>query len=226
MSNSVVNGEIAVNTCSSKEKLFRIGQIYRNTRRLDDQNNKFLAWFKIGDFPGLDNSRGIRSMKFKYLPEENSIPAFVVLISKEGNTSTNHNPWSDVVDHKIGKIYYWGDAKYSEIKNFNEYTGNKLFEQIRDVAHKQRSKMVPPILHFATIRPGFMEFNGLCVLNRMDVAEYEDKGFLVENYKYELDILNTEVDVKWLHSRVLSKSIKEIDLMAPKVWTDYLNNIL
>src|SRR5215203_2180387 len=63
--------------------------------------------------------------------------------------------------------------------------------------------VVPPILHFSKKATGTLRFNGLCILDRLELTWFEDQGRPVRNYRAHLTILDEEfVDVTWLHSRV------------------------
>jgi hypothetical protein len=86
-----------------------------------------------------------------------------------------------------------------------------------------RRTLVPPILHFSKKATGTLRFNGLCVLDRLDLTWFEDHGRPVRNYRASLSILDEEfVDVAWLHRRVNSAAVVETGAEGPPAWERYV----
>jgi len=74
---------------------------------------------------------------------------------------------------------------------------------------------------------GFVRFNGLCVIERMDIAWFEDHGRPVRNYRLQLAILSEEfIDVDWLHHRALAESIDHLTKGEPGTWRRYRAGVL
>lgn len=200
-------------------KIYKIGHNYKDILSVSKSEDQFVSWFAYNG-SGIGNSGGIRSAK--YLNIDAELPSYIVFITRSFSHHW-HNPWEDTIDFASGTIFYWGDAKASKEKGYNDFRGNKnlikIFEKILD----NQLNEIPPILHFSKVARGVVKFNGLCVLKNMELTWFEDQGIPVKNYRCELSILNTEtVDVKWLHSRVKCKDIDEINNLAPKIWKDYL----
>ena len=51
---------------------------------------------------------------------------------------------------------------------------------------------MPPILHFSRREKSVIRFNGLCVLDRLELTWYEHHGRPVRNYRAHLTILDEE----------------------------------
>lgn len=215
---------------------YRVGYSYRDltsTRR--ESGDEFLNWLNQPDGPQsqpntIGATGGIRPKRFTNpnlkLPKEfENIPAAIIL------TTTNisqqyHNPWEDLIDYSTGQIIYWGDAKYEEArrdKKYSDFKGNKVLLKVNELLLRQDRKLVPPILHFSRNRKGYVQFSGLCVLERIETSWFEDKGRPITNLRCILSILDLEeVETDWLHSRASAVRAEEIDSKSPPVWKEYL----
>ena len=84
--------------------------------------------------------------------------------------------------------------------------------------NEHRWPEVPPILHFSKDEGGTVKFNGLCVLQDLRDAWFEDDGRRVQNYHATLDILPVELlDVAWLRSRAGGGP----EVHGPRPWEIY-----
>jgi hypothetical protein len=87
--------------------------------------------------------------------------------------------------------------------------------------------LVPPILHFSKKRTGVLEFNGLCVLDRLELTWFEDHGHPVRNYRAHLTILDEEfVEVAWLHSRMRASAASDLTGRGPATWRRYQDGVV
>ena len=71
---------------------------------------------------GMRNMGGIRWLKTKSPSREGSDG--IILLTNHASSAT-HNPWDDEVNHHIGNIQYWGDAKHHQSKSLDDFEGNK-----------------------------------------------------------------------------------------------------
>ncbi|MBK9415431.1 MAG: hypothetical protein IPN61_18765 [Bacteroidetes bacterium] len=175
-------------------KVFKVGHSYIDNIGNAKEKDEF-----VSILPGMGNSGGIRPVRFhKY---KSLLPSYIVLITSQINHRSD-NPWDDIIDYVSGKIYYWGDAKFNKYKSYKEFQGNmvllRTYETVLDADYKE----VPPILHFSKAEKGKVVFNGLCVLNKLEMTWYEDDGKPIKNYRSELTILDEdEISVDWINSR-------------------------
>lgn len=97
------------------------------------QEDKFASQVSIDRSQrwGIANSGGIRKLSSgeKDTKNEKKIPAAIFLISNQNPTGF-HNPWDDSIEYATGTIRYWGDAKYKEGKEINDWNGNLLLSKI------------------------------------------------------------------------------------------------
>src|SRR6185295_16092447 len=191
-----------------------LGHSYIDDIANSKERDQFVKWL-----PGIGNSKGIRPVKYKYLKTE--LPAYIVLITRQV-MHRHYNPWDDIVDYASGKIYYWGDAKFNNDKNFREFDGNRVLLKTYETVLDGNLEALPPIIHFSKTESGKVVFNGLCVVRNLDMTWYEDKGKPVKNYRCELIILDQEeIDVAWLNNRANSQNDSEINNGSPQIWIDY-----
>ncbi len=193
---------------------FKIGHEYVDDIANSKEKDQFVKWL-----PGIGNSGGIRPVKFKNITFE--LPSFIVLITRQ-TAHRHHNPWDDIIDYMGGKIYYWGDAKYDINKSYIDFGGNKILMKCFEAYLNKDFHHIPPILHFSKERRGKVIFNGLCVLKKLELTWYEDKGKPIKNFRCELDVLDEyEVDVNWLIERSNLNLISDINFNVPKVWMEF-----
>jgi HJR/Mrr/RecB family endonuclease len=194
---------------------YKVGHSYVDDIANSKNKDQFVKWL-----PGMGNSGGIRPVKFKNIKTD--FPAYIILITRQ--TAHHHyNPWDDIVDYVSGKIYYWGDAKFNKEKNYKDFAGNKILLKTYENVLDANYETIPPILHFSKTESGKVVFNGLCVIRKLEMTWYEDKGKLIKNYRSELIILDEEeVSVAWLNERVNCKIHSEINKLSPPIWRDYV----
>ncbi|UII78610.1 restriction endonuclease [Flagellimonas sp. CMM7] len=198
---------------------YKIGHNYKDILSVSRENDQFVSWFSL-DESGIGNSGGIRAAK--YLNIVSHLPCYIVLITRTISHRW-YNPWEDIVDYSTGFIFYWGDAKFSSKKNYEQFRGNKHLRNVFDKVLENKLSEVPPILHFSKVKSGLVKFNGLCALTNLELTWFEDKGNPVKNYRCELTILDIEqVQLSWLHGRVNCKAEEALNEKAPKVWRDYI----
>ncbi len=144
---------------------------------------------------------GIRPLKFINLDER--APAAIVLVTDERSAGSATNPWDDLVDIPHGRIVYWGDAKFHADRTVDDFPGNRALRDAFNRVLDSQMAVVPPILHFSKRMTGVVRFNGLCVLDRLELTWFEDRGRPVRNYRAHLSILDEEfVSVDWLQARM------------------------
>ena len=102
---------------------------------------------------------------------------------------------------------YWGDAKFHSKKTVDDFPGNRALRDAFNQVLDSQVALVPPILHFSKRTTGTLQFNGLCILDRLELTWFEDHGRPVRNYRAHLTILDEEfVDVSWLQARMTATS--------------------
>jgi len=127
-----------------------------------------------------------------------------------------------LVDHASARIVYWGDAKRHSSRSYADFAGNKALAAVWEAILDHAQPFVPPILHFSKPRSGSVVFNGLCVLERLELTWFQEGNSPVKNYRCHLGILDTDiVDAIWLRKRVAAQSLAELDQGAPGAWTAY-----
>ena len=202
---------------SSTEKFYTVGKKYRDKGSPNKEGDQFLRWINLPG-SGMKNMGGVRWLKSKSKHRKNSDG--IVLISSHLKTDS-HNPWDDVVDHHLGLIRYWGDAKFDENKRIDDWIGNKNLRNAIDESNRQ---LHPFILHFTKHEKGWMTFNGLCVMKSLDLAWFQDKGRPVQNYRATLSILDcNHISTDWLTNWRTKDTIEERLEKAPQAWIDYID---
>lgn len=195
---------------------FRVGQEYRDTGSPNKEEDQFLRWINLPN-SGLKSMGGIRWLKTKSNKRES--PDGIILLTNEV-ASAMHNPWDDLVNHHLGTIRYWGDAKHHPTMRIDDFSGNK---NLRKAIDEPRRSQRPFILHFTKKRKGWVTFNGLCVLDSLDLGWFQDKQRPVQNYRATLTILNCEyVNAQWLADWRVKESLTERLDLAPEAWNEYI----
>ena len=157
---------------------------------------------------------GIRPLKFVTLNEATT--AAIVLVTDERSAGSTSNPWDDLVDIPHGRIVYWGDAKFDSNCLVDDFSGNRALRDAFNQVLDGQVALVPPILHFSKRETGKLRFNGLCVLDQLELTWFEDHGRPVRNYRAHLTILDEEfVDVAWLQSRMMATSRSALVTQGP-----------
>ena len=172
------------------------------------------------------NMGGIRALKFTQVVV-GPLPAYIVLVTDMRSRGSAANPVEDLVDLPHGRILYWGDAKFDSKRTIDDFPGNRALRAAYDQVLDQRLAIVPPILHFSKLETGFLRFNGLCVIDRLDLTWFEDHGRPVRNYRLQLTVLYEEfVDVEWLRWRTSIHDIGELLGKGPKAWRRYQDGLI
>jgi hypothetical protein len=196
---------------------YRVGERYYDSK--DPDRDQFQSWIKGPLESGIGNSSGIRVVKSKTGPREGEVTA-VVIVSSDLDDNDEFNRWNDEFDLAAGRIRYWGDAKRDgsgagEPIDEDSFPGNAQLRSVhRSNTDGQRSHY-PPLLVFRRPESGVVEFNGLCVIERVELDEFDDKGVPTPNYLYHLGVLDVEeVPLAWIHQRTETGSNE----LAPDVW--------
>jgi hypothetical protein len=198
---------------------YRVGHTYRDTASLKGSGDQFLAWLNQPG-SGMRNMSGVRPLKHIQLAAPT--PAVVILVTGATSAGSTANPWEDVVDFRHGSVVYWGDAKFDVKRSVDDFPGNRALRDVWNEVLDGHVQHVPPILHFTRRETGYVEFTGLCVLERLDLSWYESAGKPVRNYRAHLAILDEEyVDVDWLQARVRANSSADLVGHGPKAWRRY-----
>jgi hypothetical protein len=202
-------------------KKYRVAHAYVDKGNPHLEGDEFSGWLAI-DGRTIGMTGGIRPRAYVN-PIGTVLPAYMVLVTAHiaGDYS---NPWHDVIDDRAGMIRYWGDAKYSDReKSCDAFAGNRCLKAIYDELLVGDRTILPPILHFSRPSTGQLVFNGLCVLETVELSWFEDHGRPIRNYRYSLSILDDEfVSVDWLRSRVVSMSKQCLLEGSPASWNDYI----
>lgn len=193
---------------------YKIGHEYIDDIANSNSSDQFVKWL-----PGIGNSKGIRPAKSKN--EETKLPAFIILVTRNVSHK-HHNPWDDIVDYGSSTIFYWGDAKFSHLKNYKDFDGNRCLIAVYEKYLDGNLSEIPPILHFSKRQKGKVTFNGLCIIKGAQLTWFEDEQKPVKNYRFELTILDEEkVNVSWLLKRI--QSIRESNSLAPESWVSFIS---
>jgi len=206
-------------------RTYRVGHLYRDRASKTREDDEFLHWLS-SEGETIPNSSGIRFKDFRGKsltdPESNKgVPAYFILLTSGVHTQS-HNPWDDIIDHRAGEIYYWGDAKHaSRTKHYDDFPGNARVIAANNLRLAGRHGDLPPFLHFTRVRSGWIRFNGLCSLTDVRLTWFEDKGQPVKNLRLALAIPDCEeVPLNWLADRPLATGQKAHDRSAPEAWRD------
>ena len=201
---------------------YQLGHTYIDKGSRKHEEDQFLHWINV-DGSGMLNSPGIRPLAYTTHLSNQGLPAYLVLVTHDV-TSGQLNPWDDVVDLSNAEILYWGDAKVDPKKKVDDFRGNAVLRRIYDYILSGQKELIPPILHFSKPQKGVVQFNGLCVLDKLDISWFDDHGKPVCNYHAKLTVLDcAEVCMKWLHHRVGSESLATLDRHSncPESWSKY-----
>ena len=203
---------------------YRLGHDYRDSGSLKDEGDQFMAWINVPG-SGMRNMGGIRPLKFTRMIEP--VTAAIVLVTDERSAGSTSNPWDDLVDIPHGRIVYWGDAKFDQKRLVDDFPGNRALRDAFNQVLDSQMALVPPILHFSKRETGMLRFNGLCILDRLELTWFEDHGRPVRNYRAHLTILDEEfVDVEWLHSRMNASARSELTGKGPDAWRRYQDGVI
>jgi hypothetical protein len=200
------------------DRIFRLGRDYRDTGGATHPDDEFLAWINL-DGRGMRNSGGIRPLGFHHLKVPSH--AAIVLVTHEHSRGSAANPWEDLIDLPHGRIVYWGDAK-SGARGVDEFIGNRALRSAHDHVLDDNRALTPPILHFSKPSIGSVRFNGLCVLDRLELTWFEDGGRPVRNYRAHLTVLDqADVEVDWIQERMKAASVGDLSEGGPASWRRY-----
>lgn len=200
-------------------RTYVLGRDYRDSGSKSDSEDQLLRWLNV-DGSGIRNMGGIRPLR--YVSMSAPAHAYIVLVTDDRSRGSASNPWDDLVDLPHGRIVYWGDAKFDPTKAVDDFVGNRAIRAAFEAVLDNTRPLIPPILHFSKRQVGAVRFNGLCVLDRLELTWFEDHGRPVRNYRAHLTVLNeAEVEVDWLHRRVHATSLAELERDGPAAWLRY-----
>ncbi len=202
---------------------YELGSSYVDKGGVSHPDDQFLRWVNIRG-SGMLNSPGIRPLKstLDLLPQ--GLPAYLILVTHEVSASSALNPWEDIVDLSNAEILYWGDSKAHPTKRLDDFAGNAVLRRVYDYLLDGERVAAPPVLHFSKPQAGVVKFNGLCVLDRLDLAWFYDAGRPVRNYHARLRVLDCDrVSIAWLHHRANAATLASLDdhQDCPNVWHRY-----
>jgi hypothetical protein len=202
---------------------YELGSTYVDKGGSSHPGDQFLRWVNIPG-SGMLNSPGIRPLKNVHAAIPHGLPAYLVLVTHEKSAARGHNPWEDIVDLSNAEILYWGDSKAHPTKRLDDFSGNAVLRRVFNNLLDGERAAAPPILHFSKPRAGVVKFNGLCVLDRLDLAWFYDAGRPVRNYHARLRVLDCDnVPLAWLHHRAQATTVALLDdhPNCPTVWQRY-----
>jgi len=195
---------------------YRIGEEYTDRGTPDPADDQFMRWLRGPLDAGIRNAGGIRTVS----SEISDNTACVVLISNTGADPWAFDAlWEDSIDLSNGTVEYWGDAKADDVRQLDDFRGNKILSRITErVASGNRSD-VPPILLFTKPEKGVVKFCGLCIVDHAEIRTFEHGEEQVPNYLFHLRILDEEtVSVGWIHERATSRAVSS----APDSWIQWV----
>ncbi len=202
---------------------YELGKTYVDRGGITFPEDQFLRWVNIPK-SGMLNSPGIRPLAYIGDLKKEGLPAYLILVTHERSSSGQLNPWEDIVDLSNAEILYWGDAKAHKTKRIDDFKGNETLRNIFNYALGGDTALLPPILHFSKPEKGMVKFNGLCVLDKLEISWFYDEIVPVRNYHAHLTILDCEsVNVSWLHHRANCGDAHELDhhQECPNTWKRY-----
>jgi hypothetical protein len=206
------------------QQAYRLGHDYRDLGRATSLEDEFLGWINLPG-SGMRNMGGIRPLKFIHLDEP--VTAAIVLVTDDRSAGSAANPWDDLVDIHHGRIVYWGDAKWDAKRTVDDFPGNRALRDAFNQVLDSQMALVPPILHFTKRSTGSLTFNGLCVLEKLELTWFEDHGRPVRNYRAHLTILDEEwVAVDWLQSRMTARDKSVLMGAGPRAWQRYQDGVI
>jgi hypothetical protein len=208
------------------EQEYQLGEEYRDMGSVTNPGDEFLRWLNLQG-RGMRNSGGIRTFRLLHL-KNIPVHAFMVLVTTGASINPAANPWEDEVDLLTGEITYWGDAKWdARRKDIDAFVGNRSLRAAFDALLLGHREIVPPILHFSKSRSGWVRFNGLCTIEELELAWFEDRGHPVQNYRARLAVLDEKsIPVDWLHRRMNATSTDALTKDGPQTWRDYQSGVL
>jgi len=200
-----------------EEKIYEINERYRDLANPNEDEDEFCRWINKPLDSGIANSGGIRNI----CRQPNNKIEFLVFVSNSSGRSIAENPWQDQIDLEAGRIKYWGDAKASADREYDEFMGNSWIKRVyRDYYAKNKRDEAPPVLVFEKTESGYVEFRGLCIIEDLKIERFKQGGDIVGNYLVELTVLNTDkIKLEWIHDRVKNNT----DRKAPEVWKKWVS---
>lgn len=201
---------------------FQIGHEYRDTGvgYKTDPEDEFQSWLTEPVPEGEPAFIPMKAMKplrtYSDSSEIGDLAAFI-LVSDDRDTV-----YLDQLVLEEGKIKYWGDAKRQDSDEeiqISEFYGNKHLLSEAKKVERGRFERTSPILFFEKDRSGYVQFQGLCILEEVTRDKYKQSfdGTRVwtPNYLFHLAVLDADsVSLQWIHSRVK----KGTDSHQPDVW--------
>jgi len=201
------------------EQIWRLGQEYRDTgASVTNPEDQFLAWFRTSAGKSIDNSSGIRSLRFAPGVGHGVPHACVVLVSSDMRNSRS-DQWVDPLpDYGKGTASYWGDAQLGTQIPAEEWKGNRI---LRSAAARDGKTDQPPTpaLLFSKPATGKVHFLGLAVISEViEKIQRQAGGGPVQNLYANLEIFDCDaVDAEWVRRRATEGP--EIDeRLAPDAW--------
>ena len=201
-----------------RDREYQLGHDYRDTGAVNRIDDQFLSWINL-EGRGMRNMGGIRPLGFHHLKAP--VHAAIILVTHERSRGSASNPWEDLIDLPHGRIVYWGDAKRGQ-RSIDEFIGNRAMRAAHDQVLDDNVALIPPVLHFSKPSTGMVRFNGLCVIDRLELTWFEEKGHPVRNYRAHLTVLDEPtLDPAWLHRRMTATTLTDLSGDGPAAWQRY-----
>ena len=196
------------------ERFYQVGELYNMRKKPKEvEDDQFVRWINL-EGSGLKNQGGIRWLRSLRGDQKKYDGIFLFTDEKKSGT----NPWNDEIDFDRGVINYWGDAKKS--MHYRDAVGNKALLQCFE---EEEASKKPFILHFTKKETGVYQFNGLCVLEELQLKWHQHESTPVLNYKVRLGILSCDrVYVHWLRNWRTMEKLPDRLKGAPDQWKTYI----
>ena len=223
-----------------------INEIFRRARDDDHQYitdqeeidgfRNFYHVTAFNDLPKIDMGRGIYTSA-----SINGITPAIFLTSNPYKAGSSDTPWHDVLRPDIGHIRYFGDNKIKNIKNpiieDPKKAGNlALIKQFNfHSSNKEEDRLLAsPILCFKTEKlkkdaKGFMSFQGLCIIERVELVTQidGDTNLPFSNYCFDLLVLSNKdesefFNYQWINERRIDPLSKKAFELAPHAWKHWV----
>lgn len=200
--------------------VYEVGNRYRDSR--DPSEDEFLAWIRGPLEKGISALGGVRPLYGRNEGIEDELAA-IILVSSDLDRSDAENAWEDVFNLTEGWIHYWGDAKqtdqHASTVDPDSFPGNQAMRRAHQLDLEGSRHRYPPIMVFRKEEPGYVRFQGLTVIEHVEIEEFDSRGILTPNYLFHLGILDVdEVPLEWIHDRARDLSNSK----APSEWLDWI----
>ena len=228
-------------------EIFRRAKLGKKDYNVDleiiDEYRNFHFVTAFNDLPKIDMGRGI------YTPAKvNGYTPAIFLTSNPIKAGSDDTPWHDVLSPDLGHIHYFGDNKVIKSKNKKplknpiikdpKKEGNlKLinqFEKFHNSHTEDNRKLASPVLCFKSEKinntpKGYMSFQGLCIIERVELVTQidTDTNLAFSNYSFDLLVLSLKneseyFNYEWINERRIDPLSKKAFDLAPQAWKEWI----